>query len=60
MRNGKLYDSAFGQRMRGEGIFADQIDSLFDVPAVSIVLLKKLPTLSTAGFRRSSEQLSLL
>ena len=31
MRGGKLYDSQFGKRMRGEGIFADQIDQLFEV-----------------------------
>src|SRR5689334_19803132 len=31
IRGGKLYDSAFGKRMHGDGIFADQIDQLFDV-----------------------------
>ena len=31
MRGGKLYDARWGKRMRGEGIFADQIESMFDV-----------------------------
>ena len=31
LRSGKLYDAQFGQRMTGEGIFADQIEQLFNV-----------------------------
>ena len=31
MRGGKLYDAQFGKRMRGEGIFADQMDQMFAV-----------------------------
>lgn len=30
LRDGKLYDPTFGVRMRGEGVFADQIEALFD------------------------------
>src|SRR5947209_15813594 len=30
MRQGKLYESAFGKRMRGDGIFAEQIHALFE------------------------------
>jgi len=61
MRHGKLYESAFGQRMRGEGIFADQIDSLFDVACRKHGLGGWLPELSTAAFRRvSGPQLELL
>jgi DNA repair photolyase len=60
VRNGKLYDSAFGQRMRGEGIFADQIDALFEVACRRHGLNAKLPPLSTSGFRRVEKaQLSL-
>ena len=60
VRNGKLYDSAFGQRMRGQGIFADQIDALFEVACRKHGLNNKLPPLSTAGFRRVEKaQLSL-
>ena len=31
MRGGKLNDSGFGARMRGEGIFAGQISQIFHV-----------------------------
>jgi DNA repair photolyase len=31
MRGGKLYDATWGERMRGHGIFADQIHQMFDV-----------------------------
>src|SRR6266496_2351117 len=31
LRGGKLYDAEFGKRMRGEGIFAEQMDQMFDV-----------------------------
>jgi hypothetical protein len=60
MRHGKLYESAFGTRMRGEGIFADQIDSLFDVACRKHGLDAHLPQLSSAAFRRDTgRQLSL-
>ncbi len=52
MRGGKLYDSKFGQRMRGEGIFADQIDQLFDVARRKVGLNEHGHELSTASFRR--------
>jgi len=48
MRDGKLYEYAFGKRMRGEGIFADQIESLFDVACRKHGLDGDLPKLSTA------------
>ena len=56
MRHGKLYDSAFGQRMRGEGIFADQTESLFDVACRKRGIAGTLPQLSTAAFRRQADQ----
>ena len=52
MRGGKLYDSQFGQRMRGEGIFADQIDQLFDVARRKVGIAARGGELSTASFRR--------
>jgi len=52
MRNGKLSESAFGRRMRGEGIFADQIDSLFDVACRKHGCAGSLPQLAVAGFKR--------
>jgi DNA repair photolyase len=52
MRGGQLYDSKFGQRMRGEGIFADQIDQLFDVARRKVGIAERGGELSTAAFRR--------
>src|SRR6266568_7224941 len=49
IRHGKLYESAFGERMRGEGIFADQIDSLFEVARRKYGLAERLPELSIAA-----------
>jgi DNA repair photolyase len=61
IRGGKLYDSAFGKRMSGEGIFATQIDSLFEVACRKHGLTGRIPELSTASFRRpAGAQLSLL
>jgi DNA repair photolyase len=52
LRGGKLYDSQFGKRMRGEGIFADQIDQLFDVARRKVGIGERGGNLSTASFRR--------
>jgi DNA repair photolyase len=52
VRQGKLYEYAFGKRMRGEGIFADQVHSLFEVACRKHGLAGTLPELSTAAFRR--------
>jgi DNA repair photolyase len=52
MRGGKLYDSKFGERMRGEGIFADQIDKLFDVARRKVGIAERGGGLSAAAFRR--------
>jgi DNA repair photolyase len=52
MRGGKLYDSKFGQRMRGDGIFADQIDQLFDVARRKVGISERGGELSAAAFRR--------
>jgi DNA repair photolyase len=56
MRGGKLNDARFGSRMRGEGIFADQISQLFDISCRRAGLEgKRFPRLSTAAFRRPGE-----
>jgi DNA repair photolyase len=52
MRGGKLYDSKFGERMRGNGIFADQIDQLFDVARRKVGIPERGGELSAASFRR--------
>jgi DNA repair photolyase len=52
MRGGKLYDPAFGRRMKGEGVFAEQIGRVFEVAARRAGLNRAEPKLSTAHFRR--------
>jgi DNA repair photolyase len=52
MRGGKLNDSEFGSRMRGAGIWAEQLKAMFDLAAKKAGLPGKFPKLSTAGFRR--------
>jgi DNA repair photolyase len=55
LRGGKLYDNQFGRRMRGEGIFAEQIETLFDVARRKAGIAARGPELSTAAFRRPGE-----
>ncbi|MGH7505691.1 MAG: PA0069 family radical SAM protein, partial [Longimicrobiales bacterium] len=52
MRGGKLYDARFGERMRGQGHFADQIGALFDTTVRKLGLDRERRALSTAAFRR--------
>jgi len=60
MRGGKLNDPRFGSRMRGEGIFAEQMHALFTVSSRKAGLTREHPELSTAAFRvPGREQLSL-
>ena len=51
MRGGKLYDSEWGTRMRGEGAFALQMAALFRTAARRAGLAEAVP-LSAAAFRR--------
>ena len=61
MRGGKLNDPRFGFRMRGEGIFADQISQMFHVARREAGLPEDGPEMSTADFRRpEGSQLALL
>jgi DNA repair photolyase len=60
MRGGKLNDSRFSARMRGEGIFAEQIEALFALACRKAGIDGRGPALSTAAFRSPSKaQLSL-
>jgi DNA repair photolyase len=59
MRGGKVYDPAFGSRMRGEGIYADQMRATFETFKRRYGLDRPRPELSTAAFRRPGEQMSL-
>jgi DNA repair photolyase len=60
VRGGKLNDARFGSRMTGEGIFAEQIEKLFDVACRKAGIADHGPELSTAAFRRpEGRQLTL-
>jgi DNA repair photolyase len=51
LRGGELYDPRFGSRMRGEGLFADQIRMTFQTFKRRYGLDQPHPELSTAAFR---------
>ncbi len=59
LRGGKLYDAQWGVRGRGEGIFAEQIEALFDVTCRKLGLNEKDYELETSHFRRRTAQASL-
>src|ERR1051326_3180048 len=57
LRGGKLYDAQW--RGRGTGIFAEQIETIFEVSCRRARLNEKEIELSTAAFRRPTAQASL-
>src|SRR6201999_4582321 len=60
MRGGKLNESAFGRRMRGDGIFAGQIRKMFEVGCRRAGLDQDHVELNTKAFRRiEANQLGL-
>jgi len=60
MRGGKLNDSNFGSRMKGKGVFAEQIESMFKLACRRSGMEFGAHDLSTSAFRRPSDaQLSL-
>lgn len=60
LRGGKLYDNRWSARMNGEGVFAEQLRTLFEVAARRAGLNQTTLALSTAHFRRpGGEQLTL-
>ena len=61
LRDGKLYDPTFGVRMRGEGVFADQIEALFDAACRKYGLNEERFRISGASFRKPAKggQLSI-
>jgi DNA repair photolyase len=59
LRGGRLNDPRFGTRMRGEGVFAGQIKSLFEMAKRRAGFPGDLPELSSAAFRVPGDQLSL-
>jgi len=58
LRGNRLNNSQWHKRMTGEGIFAKQIASLFEVGCHRAGIGTR-PRLSTAAFRRTREQLTL-
>src|SRR3989441_3221049 len=58
MRGNRLNNPQWHTRMTGEGIFAEQIASLFRVSCRHAGIGER-PTLSTASFQRTKEQLKL-
>jgi DNA repair photolyase len=59
IRGGNLNDPQFNSRMRGEGIFAEQMAELFRLACKKAGIQGRLPELSTKHFRRPKEQLKL-
>jgi len=55
----RLYDSRWRKRQTGEGIFAEQIQNMFEVSCRRAGLGER-PKLSTAAFRRPHQQLEML
>jgi len=52
IRGGKLNDPNFGSRMRGQGVFADQMSQMFDIACRKAGLSGVRPELSTTHFKR--------
>jgi DNA repair photolyase len=52
LRGGRLYQARFGERMGGTGIFAEQIQTLFEASRRKYGLSERGPAPSTASFRR--------
>lgn len=55
LRGGKLNDPDFGTRMTGEGVFAEQVSSLFQLACRKAGILGNQPELSTSSFCRPNE-----
>jgi len=61
-RSGRLSDPRFASRMRGEGVYAEQLKALFQTAARRHGLDRPLPPLNSESFRRpprAGEQLRL-
>ncbi len=60
MRGGKLNDPKFKTRMRGDGVFAEQMKELFQIATKKAGITRRWPELTTKYFRRSTfSQLNL-
>jgi hypothetical protein len=52
MRGGGLYKAEWGERQRGQGVFADQIKNMFAVACRKTGMNERKYDLSTEHFRR--------
>ncbi|HEV8378926.1 MAG TPA: hypothetical protein VGP99_08750 [Tepidisphaeraceae bacterium] len=59
IRDGKLNDSNFHTRMRGHGVFAEQLKNMFDIASRQAGIPFKHLELSTAAFRAPAAQMGL-
>lgn len=59
LRGGALYEAQWGVRGRGRGIFAQQIEAIFEVTCRRLGLNERDTSLSAAAFRRRGAQASL-
>ena len=59
LRGGKLYDAKWGLRGSGEGIFAEQLASIFQITCRRLGLNETPREMSTASFRRRTAQATL-
>ncbi len=56
IRGGKLNDSRFGVRMRGEGVWAENLSDLFRAGLKAAGLGSEKPKISISNFRRPNER----
>jgi DNA repair photolyase len=59
LRGGKLNSVSFGDRMRGRGVWAEQIRAVFAMAKRRAGIAGTFPALSTAQFRRPGGQMNL-
>ena len=59
LRGGRLNDPNFGSRMRGEGIFAEQVKAVFETSKRRYGLDQRHYELSAEAFRRPGQMVQL-
>ena len=58
-RSGKVYEASWRQRMKGQGVDAEQIGQIFWLFAARYGLSGKLPSLNAGAFRRPQDRKQL-
>ena len=59
IRDGKLNNAQFGERMRGSGPLAENLRQMFHIHCRKLGLNQERVTLDSSHFRRPTDQLSL-